>query len=145
MNAITRYPSPLPLPLSRATQAGGFLFLSGQIPMDRTGQVVRGDISIQTHAAIERIVDTLALCGATLNDVVRVTVWLSDLALFEPFNDAYRRHFSTEFPSRSTVQAKLAMDVDVEIEVQAWVGNGAQSSTSGPISVPFVSGPASEA
>ncbi|MNT66681.1 Enamine/imine deaminase [compost metagenome] len=55
--------------------------------------------------------------------MVRVTVWLSDLALFAQFNDAYRSHFSSDFPSRSTVEAKLAMGVDVEIEVQAWLGD----------------------
>ena len=123
MTAITRYPSSLPLPFSRATQAGGFLFLSGQIPLDADGQVVRGDITAQTNAAIERIKDTLALAGAGLKDVVRVTVWLTDLALFAQFNEAYRSHFSSDFPTRSTVEAKLAMDVDVEIEVQAWLGD----------------------
>lgn len=123
MTAITRYPSSLPLPFSRATQAGGFLFLSGQIPLDADGQVVRGDITAQTNAAIERIKDTLSLAGASLKDVVRVTVWLTDLALFAQFNEAYRSHFSSDFPTRSTVEAKLAMDVDVEIEVQAWLGD----------------------
>jgi len=122
MTAIIRYPSTLPLPFSRATQAGDFLFLSGQIPMDASGQVVRGDIAAQTHAAIERIKETLALSDATLKDVVRVTVWLSDLTLFAQFNEAYRSHFASDFPSRSTVEARLAMDVDVEIEVQAWLG-----------------------
>jgi len=125
MSAITRYPGSLPLPFSRATRAGGFLFLSGQIPMDADGQVVRGAIGEQTHAAIARIKETLALAGAGLDDVVRVTVWLSDLALFADFNEAYRSHFTQDFPSRSTVQARLAMDVDVEIEVQAWVGGQA--------------------
>ena len=136
MTTIARYPSPLPLPFSRATQAGGFLFLSGQIPMDANGQVVRGDIAAQTHAAIERIKETLALAGATLKDVVRVTVWLTDLELFAQFNDAYRSHFSSDFPSRSTVEAKLAMGVDVEIEVQAWLGAAAVHGgyTPGPVS-----------
>lgn len=64
MSAITRIASPLPLPFSRATIAGGFLFLSGQIPMDANGQVVRGDIRAQTDAAIARIRETLALAGA---------------------------------------------------------------------------------
>ncbi|MGB3434264.1 RidA family protein [Achromobacter sp.] len=136
MTTIARYPSSLPLPFSRATQAGGFLFLSGQIPMDANGQVVRGDITVQTHAAIERIKETLALAGATLKDVVRVTVWLTDLELFAQFNDAYRSHFSSDFPSRSTVEAKLAMGVDVEIEVQAWLGAAAGRGgyTPGPVS-----------
>ncbi|KAK52097.1 RidA family protein [Bordetella bronchiseptica] len=138
MSAITRIASSLPLPFSRATIAGGFLFLSGQIPMDANGQVVRGDIRAQTDAAIARIRETLALAGAGLQDVVKVTVWLSDLALFADFNDAYKQHFQDGFPCRSTVEAKLAMEVDVEIEVQAWIGDktprGGASYTPGPVS-----------
>lgn len=122
MTAITRYPSSLPLPFSRATQAGGFLFLSGQIPMDAEGQVVKGDIRAQTTAALDRIEETLALAGATLKNVVRATVWLTDLALFADFNEVYRARFGGDFPSRSTVQAQLAMGVDVEIEIQAYLG-----------------------
>ncbi|MGY6270134.1 RidA family protein [Achromobacter denitrificans] len=143
--AIIRYPSPLPLPLSRATQAGGFLFLSGQIPMGADGRVVRGDIGAQTHAALDRIKETLAQAGATLKDVVRVTVWLSDLSLFAQFNDAYRVHFPSDFPSRSTVEARLAMDVDVEIEVQAWLGDLPARKPSAPSSGSWTPGPVSEA
>lgn len=120
--SVQHYPSHLPFPFSKAIRAGGFLLLSGQVPMDAQGQVVRGDIRAQTCAALERIRDTLAECGAGLGDVVKVTVWLSDMALFADFNEAYRLFFERDFPVRSTVGAKLAMDVDVEIEVQAWVG-----------------------
>ncbi|SAI71049.1 endoribonuclease [Bordetella ansorpii] len=120
---IKRYPSSLPLPFSRATQAGGFLFLSGQVPMDASGQVVRGDIGAQTHAVFDRIEETLALAGCALKDVVRATVWLSDLATFNDFNAVYRERFGDTFPTRSTVQAALAMGVDVEIEVQAFIGD----------------------
>ncbi|OZI72585.1 MULTISPECIES: RidA family protein [Bordetella] len=116
---IIRHPSPLPMPFSRATQAGGFLFLSGQVPMDATGQVVRGDIRAQTEAVFDRITETLALARCTLHDVVRVTVWLSDLALFADFNEVYAARFGKALPARSTVQARLALDVDVEIEMQA--------------------------
>ena len=98
MTAITRYPSTLPLPFSRATRAGGFLFLSGQIPMDADGKVVRGDIREQTHAAIARIKDTLALANASLADVVRVTVWLADLAQFADFNRSLPRAFPGRLP-----------------------------------------------
>jgi len=126
MPSIERYPLvlplPIPVPLSRMVRAGGFLFLSGQIPLGVDGQLVRGDIRSQTDAAIERIKDSLAAAGASLKDVVRVTVWLSDMALFEGFNETYADHFPSDFPTRSTVQAKLALDVDVEIEVQAWIG-----------------------
>lgn len=122
MSDIKRYTSTLPFPFSRAVRAGDFLFLSGQVPMDEEGKVVRGDIGTQTHAVLKRIGETLELAGAGFGDVVRVTVWLSDLAQFAAFNEVYRGYFADGFPTRSTVEAKLALDVDVEIEVQAWMG-----------------------
>lgn len=123
MTDIQRIPSSLPLPFSRAVHAGGFLFLSGQIPMDKEGQVVRGDITVQAHATMDRIGESLALAGASFNDVVKATVWLSDLALFQQFNEVYKSYFPHGFPVRSAVEAKLAFGVDVEVEVQAWLGN----------------------
>lgn len=122
MASIQRIPSSLPLPFSRAVRAGGFLFLSGQIPMDKDGQVVRGDIVAQTQATMERIGESLAVAGAGFKDVVKATVWLSDLALFQQFNQVYQSYFPEGFPVRSAVEAKLAFGVDVEVEVQAWVG-----------------------
>ena len=117
--SIERYESPLGLPFSRMIRAGGFVFFSGQIPMDSKGQVVRGDIKTQTQAVMERLSDSLSEVGLNLSDVVKVTVWLSDLSLFAEFNDTYRGYFKAGLPVRSTVEAKLAMDVDLEIEIQA--------------------------
>lgn len=123
MSKIARYPSTLPLPFSRAVRAGGFLFLSGQIPMDQDGQVVRGDIAAQTRATMDRIGESLAIAGAGFDDVVKATVWLSDLTLFQQFNAVYQSYFPNGFPVRSAVEAKLAFGVDVEVEVQAWLGD----------------------
>lgn len=131
-NSIRRYPSDLPLPFSKAVRAGGFLFLSGQVPLDDQGQPLRGDIGMQTRAVMDRIAATLAQAGASLDNVVRATVWLSDLSTFGAFNEAYRTYFGNGFPARSTVQAKLAMDVGVEIEVQAWVGDEPSTAESKP-------------
>lgn len=117
--SIQRYESPLGLPFSRMIRAGGFVFFSGQIPMDRDGQVVRGDIKAQTAAVMERLADSLAEAGLGFEDVIKATVWLSDLALFADFNNAYRSYFKSGLPVRSTVEAKLAMGVDLEIEIQA--------------------------
>lgn len=120
--SLQRFASPLPYPFSRAVRAGDFVFLSGQVPMDANGQVVRGDIQTQTHAVMARIRESLEVTGASLQDVVRVTVWLSDLAQFAGFNEAYATHFAADhLPTRSTVQARLALDVDVEVEVQAYL------------------------
>jgi 2-iminobutanoate/2-iminopropanoate deaminase len=123
MNAIQRYPSDLPYPFSKAVRAGGFVFLSGQIPVDQDGRRIDGDITAQTRAVMDRLGETLQSVGADFADVVRVTVWLSDLAQFGAFNEVYAKYFEGALPARSTVQAKLAFDVGVEIEVQAWVGD----------------------
>lgn len=121
MSNIERTPSDLPLPFSKAVQAGGFIFLSGQIPLGPDGKALVGSIEEQTTAVLDTIAATLAGLGSRLEDVVRVTVWLSDLALFGRFNDVYRGYFKApHLPARSTVQAQLAFGVDVEIEVTAY-------------------------
>lgn len=122
-STIQRIPSHLPYPFSKAVKVGGFLFLSGQIPMNAAGEVVKGDIQAQTQATLERIGETLAECGVGFDQVVKATVWLSDMAHFAGFNEVYKTFFPNGFPVRSTVSAGLALGVDVEIEVQAWVGN----------------------
>jgi 2-iminobutanoate/2-iminopropanoate deaminase len=123
MPVIERTPSDLPLPFSKAVQAGGFLFLSGQIPLATDGTPLRGTIEEQTAKVLERIETILAELGSGLEDVVRVTVWLSDLALFARFNQVYAEWFRAPYlPARSTVQAQLAYGVDVEIEVTAYKG-----------------------
>ena len=72
---------------------------------------------------LERIALTLSDVGASMADVVRTTIWLSDLNNFAAFNAEYSKHFSAGLPARSTVQAVLYKSALVEIEVQAWVGN----------------------
>lgn len=120
---IVRYPSELPFPFSRAVKVGGFLMLSGQVPMTATGEVVKGSIQEQTEAVMARIGDTLKHCGTDFSRVVKATVWLSDMSHFAGFNEVYKRYFDGALPVRSTVTAGLALGVDVEIEVQAWVGD----------------------
>ena len=121
MSSIERTPSALPFPFSKAVQAGGFIFLSGQIPLDGDGRPVPGSIEEQTDNVLGQIAATLAQLGSGLEDVVRVTVWLSDLALFGRFNAVYQAYFKApHLPARSTVQARLAFDVDIEIEVTAY-------------------------
>jgi reactive intermediate/imine deaminase len=123
MSSITRYPTALPAPLSRAVKAGGFLFLSGVLPMDAQANIIAGDIQAQTRAVLERVAATLAELGAGMRDVVRATVWLSDLDDFAAFNGEYQNHFPDGLPARSTVQAALYKGARVEIEVQAWLGS----------------------
>ena len=123
MSDIQRYPGVLPLPFSRAVRAGGFLFLSGQIPLDAQGKLVVGDFVVQAQAVMDRIGETLSMAGAGFADVVKATVWLDDLGNLEQFNAVYQRCIGADLPARSAVQAKLAFNVAVEVKMQAWLGN----------------------
>ena len=117
---IERYPTPLPVPFSKAVRAGDFLFLSGVLAMDAQGRIVEGDVQAQTKAVLERIAATLEECGASMAHVVKATVWLADLADFAAFNAEYAGHFGGALPARSCVQAVLYQGAKVEIEVQAF-------------------------
>lgn len=119
MSRIERFPTPLPVPFSRAVRAGGFLFLSGQLAMNADGSILTGDVQAQTRFVLERIAATLQEFGSGMADVVKATVWLASLDDFAAFNEEYRKHFAAGLPTRSTVEAKLYKDALVEIEVQA--------------------------
>ncbi|MFJ2684239.1 RidA family protein [Pseudomonas sp. NPDC087342] len=118
-HAIKQYPTALPFPFSKAVEVGGFLFLSGQVSMAADATPIHGDVKAQTRVIMENISQTLESLGAKLEDIFKVTVWLSDMKHFSDFNQAYATYFNNGFPARSVVSAKLAFDLDVEIEVQA--------------------------
>lgn len=120
MTSLVRYPSPLTAPLSRAVRAGDFLFLSGQTPKNADLTPLRGSIEEQTANVIETIKASLADFDLGLDSVIRCTVWLSDITLMGAFNRVYASYFGEGLPVRSTVEAKLSNDVDVEIEVTCW-------------------------
>ena len=117
---IQRYPTPLTVPFSKAVRAGDFLFVSGVLAMDARGDIVEGDLQVQTRVVLERIARTLGECGASMTQVAKATVWLADLADFAPFNAEYAKHFAGALPARSCVQAVLYKGAKVEIEVQAF-------------------------
>lgn len=106
-------------PLSVATIAGNFVFVSGQVPMNEAGAIVEGGIAAQTRQVFQRIESALALAGCKLQDVAKATVWLADAGDFREFNRVYVECFGTHRPARSTVQARLMVDALVEIEVIA--------------------------
>jgi len=108
-------------PYSQAVVAGGFVFVSGQIPLDpATGQVVTGPIGAQTERVLANIAAILEAAGSRLDRVVRATVFLTDLGDFAAMNEAYARAFEDHRPSRSTVQvAALPKGAAVEIDVIA--------------------------
>jgi 2-iminobutanoate/2-iminopropanoate deaminase len=108
-------------PYSQAVVYGGIAYLSGQIAIDpANNKVIEGGISAQTERVLENIKAILEACGASLESVLKTTVYLKDLGDFMPMNQTYERYFPANFPARSTIQAaKLPRDVGVEIEVIA--------------------------
>lgn len=108
-------------PYSQAVKAGGFVFVSGQIPVDpSTGELVVGDIKVQTERVLENVKAILKAAGSSLDKVVKATVFLSDMNDFAAMNEVYARYFVSAPPARAAVQvARLPKDVGVEIEVIA--------------------------
>jgi 2-iminobutanoate/2-iminopropanoate deaminase len=104
-------------PYSQAIVVDGWLFTSGQIPLTPSGELVAGDIEAQTEQIFGNLAAVLAAAGASLDDVVKTTVFVTDLNDFARLNAIYERHFGAHKPARSTVQvARLPRDVFVEIE-----------------------------
>jgi 2-iminobutanoate/2-iminopropanoate deaminase len=108
-------------PYSQAVRAGSLLFVSGQIPLDpATGRLVDGDIAAQTHRVFANLRAILEAAGASLDHVVRATVYLADMDDFTVVNEVYGGYFSSPAPARATVQAaRLPKDARVEIDVIA--------------------------
>jgi 2-iminobutanoate/2-iminopropanoate deaminase len=107
-------------PYTQAVSVGPFVFVSGQIPVDLQGNVVKGDIVVQTCQVIANLKGILGAAGLGLKDVVKTTVYLTDLADFQEMNRAYAEFFPGHPPARSTVQvAGLPRGVSIEIEAIA--------------------------
>lgn len=110
-------------PYSPSVRAGGFLFVSGQIPLDpATGRLVPGDVSAQAERALTNLAAVMAAAGASLAHVVRTTIYLADLGHFSAVNETYGRYFAPPYPARVTVQvAALPLGALVEIDAIAFV------------------------
>jgi len=108
-------------PYNHAVKVGDFLFCAGQIPLDpATGNLVSGDIQTQTQRALENVKAILEDQGLTFANVVKSTVFLTNLADFAGMNEVYAKYFISDFPARSTVQVSaLPKGANVEIEVVA--------------------------
>ena len=111
-------------PYSQAVVAGGFVFASGQIPLDpRTGELVAGGVAEQTEQVLRNLSAVLEAAGTGLDRVVKTTVFLADMNDFAAMNEVYGRYFNVDEPARATVQAaRLPRDARVEIEVIAEAG-----------------------
>ena len=108
-------------PYSQGVRAGGFLFLSGQIPLDpKTMTVVAGDVAAQTEQALVNMKAVLESQGLDFSDVVKTTVFIKDMNDFGRINEIYAKFFTKDAPARSCVEvARLPKDVLVEIEAIA--------------------------
>lgn len=113
--------APLPVgPYSQAVKAGGWLFVSGQLPIDpATGEVVQGGAAEQAERALENLKAIIEAAGLSLNNVVKVTLYLQDLKDFQAVNEVYAKYFGREPPARTTVQAAPPKGAKVEIEAVA--------------------------
>lgn len=111
-------------PYAQGVVAGGFLYTAGQIPLDpNTMNLVEGDIAVQTNRVLDNLESILKGAGGTLHDVVKTTVFMTDLGDFAKMNEAYAARFGDHRPARSTVQvSQLPKGAQIEIEVVARVG-----------------------
>ncbi len=108
-------------PYSQAVVYGGLVYLSGQIALDpSSNHLIEGGIAAQTERVLENLKAVLEACGASLDSVLKTTVFLKDMGDFPVMNEVYGRYFSQNPPARSTVQAaRLPRDVSIEIDAIA--------------------------
>lgn len=112
------------VPLSPAVRAGDFVYISGQVPTDAGGNIVADDIAIQTGQVMDNLKAALALADCRLDQVVKTMVILKDAKDFAGFNAVYATYFPAEPPARTTVEAKLMVDIRIEIDAIAYAPKG---------------------
>ncbi|CAM4262098.1 2-iminobutanoate/2-iminopropanoate deaminase [Pedobacter westerhofensis] len=117
--------APAPIgPYSQAVLANGFLYVSGQIPINpATGELTMDSIKSETEQVMRNLNAVLLEAGFEFSDILKTTIFLSDMSLFAEVNDVYGSYFETDFPARETVAVKgLPKGVNVEISVVAYKG-----------------------
>ncbi|WP_207101124.1 RidA family protein [Paracoccus shandongensis] len=108
-----------PLPFAKATEADGWLYVSGQTPM-RDGEVVGQGIVEQSRIAIENMLQIVRDAGYGPEDIMRVGVWLDDARDFWSFNGVFESYFKDNPPARACVQSSMVVDCKVEVDCIAW-------------------------
>ena len=119
MNIIQTPDAPQAIgPYAQAVAVDGWLFTSGQIPLNAAGELVDGDVTVQTTQVLDNLHAVLTAAGGGFDKVVKTTVFLADMNDFAAMDAVYAARFGSHTPARSTVQvARLPRDVKVEIEV----------------------------
>lgn len=108
------------LPYSPAISKNGFIFVAGQIHLGEDGKIFEGSIEDQTHLIMNKILGILKTQGADFNDVVKATIYTTDLSLYSQVNEVYMSYFSGDLPARETVEVKaLPLGARLEISVIA--------------------------
>jgi reactive intermediate/imine deaminase len=107
------------MPFARAVEADGWLFVSGQVPMEN-GELVAGNVTVQSHKAIQNLLAILKEAGYGVEHVVRCGVWLDDARDFGAFNAVFREYFGAHPPARATVNCQMVVDCKIEIECVAY-------------------------
>jgi len=122
-NKIIQSPAaPAPIgPYSQAVQAGNLVFISGQIPMDTaTGNIITDSVEEATHLVMKNLQAILTAANLSFDQVVKTTIFLTDMSLFTQVNEVYGSYFTNHFPARETVAVKgLPKNVHVEISMIA--------------------------
>jgi 2-iminobutanoate/2-iminopropanoate deaminase len=108
------------LPFHPAVRAGDFIFVSGQVAKDENGNMCVGNIEEETRWTLESIKRILALDGADLSDVVKVTVYLEDARNFGRYNKVFSEYFPDGRVSRTTVEARAAIECKIEMDAVAY-------------------------
>jgi reactive intermediate/imine deaminase len=108
-----------PLPFARAVQANGWLYVSGQVPMEN-GEIVRGGIIAESRKAIENMLAIVSEAGYGAEDIVRIGVWLDDPRDFWSFNGVFAEYFGANPPARACVQSRMMVDCRVEVDCVAY-------------------------
>ena len=107
-------------PYSQAVKVGDMIYTSGQIPMTADGKLVDGDIKAQTRQILENLTQVLEAGGSSLSQIVKTTIYLTDMDDFIAVNTVYGEYFGGSYPARSTVAVKtLPKNVDIEIDAIA--------------------------
>jgi 2-iminobutanoate/2-iminopropanoate deaminase len=108
------------LPLSPGIKYNDLIFVSGQVPRDAQGNVVgKGDIRKQTEQTLKNVEAVLRAAGATMDDVLKVNVYMKDGSQFSEMNEVYRKFFKERLPARATIQVALIAQEEILIEIEA--------------------------